>query len=142
MAIELEDKANVNAPDADFVYGDVRDKTPSVAGTRWDRETMSDYIQFFHKMMDEAGVAYNGLLDNESNGWQFWEAFRKLTRPYKVYSALLTQSSTNAPSVIVLQNELAGTPVWSYVGVGAYAMTLSAPFAQPKTTVLFRIEKK
>lgn len=138
MAIELEDKSNVNPPDSDFPFGDVRDKTPSVSGTRWDRETMSDYIQFFHKMMSEAGVTYNGSLDNEANGWQFYEAFRKLTKPYKVYAALITQTSTSAPVAIVLTNELGGTPVWSRVGVGEYAMTLSAPFVEAKTAVLIQ----
>ena len=34
--------------------------------------------------------------------------------PYKVYTALLTQTGTNAPVATVLENTLGGTPVWSY----------------------------
>lgn len=78
MAIDLTDKQNVNPSDADFPFGDVRDKTPLVPGTKWDRSTMSDYIQFFHKMMSVAGLSYNGLLDNETNDWQFFEALQSV----------------------------------------------------------------
>jgi hypothetical protein len=142
MAIALEDKQNVNPADGDFLYGDVRDKTPSVSGTRWDRETMSDYIQFFHRMMDEADLAYNGLLDNDSNGWQFYEAFRKLTKPYKVYAALISQSSTGSPTATVLVNQLSGTPVWSYDATGQYLLTLSNEFPIAKTAVIIQEKRK
>lgn len=45
--------------------------------------------------------------------------------PYKVYTALLTQSGTDAPVAIVLENTLGGDVIWSYAGVGLY--TLSSP---------------
>lgn len=38
--------------------------------------------------------------------------------PYKVYTALLTQSGTDAPVAIVFENNLGGIPVWSRNGVG------------------------
>lgn len=54
------------------------------------------------------------------------------SRPYKVYSALLTQSGTDAPVATVLENTLGGTPVFSYVGVGEYRLTLTGAFPQLK----------
>ena len=64
------------------------------------------------------------------------EAFRKIpTIPeptYKVYTALLTQSGTDAPVATVLENTL-GDIVWSYVDVGYYVGTLLGAFTENKT---------
>lgn len=51
---------------------------------------------------------------------------------YKVYTALLTQSGTSAPTATVLQNNL-GAIVWSYVNVGTYRATLTGVFLEAKT---------
>lgn len=40
--------------------------------------------------------------------------------PYKVYTALLTQTGTSAPVATVLENTLGVTPVWSYLSTGVY----------------------
>jgi hypothetical protein len=129
MALELVNKENVNAPDSDFPFGDVRDKTPTVGGTKYNRLTMSDYIQFFHKMMSEAGITYNNDLDNESNGWQFYEAFRKLTRPYRVISGKISQTGTNDPVMTIHENTLGFTPVASRNGTGIYVIESVGNFA-------------
>lgn len=71
----LENKTNITAPDADYPFGSVRDKTPSLAGTIWNFETMSDIIQFFSKMFNESGLTANNLPDNNTNGFQLFEAF-------------------------------------------------------------------
>mgnify|MGYP001594290811 CR=1 FL=1 len=55
---------------------------------------------------------------------------------YKKYVALLTQSDTGVPDVIVLENTLSGVPIWSYDSVGIYYMTLVNEFALAKTYVL------
>ena len=55
----------------------------------------------------------------------------------KKYVAILTQTSTNAPTATVLENTLGGTPVWSYTDVGDYLMTLSSAFPTSKTVVFF-----
>ena len=57
------------------------------------------------------------------------------TLPYKVYTALLSQSGNNAPVATVLQNTLGGTVVWSRLGLGGYNGTLSGAFTTNKTTV-------
>ncbi|OUL63702.1 BspA family leucine-rich repeat surface protein [Flavobacterium sp. AJR] len=57
-------------------------------------------------------------------------------RPYRVYTALLTQSGTSAPVATVLENTLGGTVVWSRNAVGQYSATLAGAFINDKTTVL------
>lgn len=54
------------------------------------------------------------------------------TLGYKVYTALLTQSGTGAPTVTVLQNTI-GTIVWSRVSIGSYKGTLTGVFTSGKT---------
>lgn len=54
---------------------------------------------------------------------------------YEVYSALLTQSGTSAPTATVLENTLGGTVVWSYVTTGTYDATLSGAFTADKTAL-------
>lgn len=54
-------------------------------------------------------------------------------RPYKVYTALLSQSGTSAPTAIVLENTLGGTVVWSRSSTGIYHATLSGAFITNKT---------
>lgn len=54
------------------------------------------------------------------------------SRPYKAYSALISQTGTSAPTAVVLENTLGGTPVFSYVGSGEYRLTLTGAFPQLK----------
>ena len=58
------------------------------------------------------------------------------SRPYKVYTALLTQSGTDAPVATVLENTLGGDVVWSYVSIGYYKATLIGGFIEDKTFIL------
>jgi hypothetical protein len=55
---------------------------------------------------------------------------------YLVYTALLTQSGTDAPVATVLQNTLGGTVVWTRFGEGIYIGTLAGAFAAAKTFVI------
>ena len=76
------------------------------------------------------------------------DAFDKLTTatanfngggaaPYKVYTALLTQSGTNAPVATVLENTLGGDIVWSYCTEGVYNGELLGAFTINKTDISF-----
>ena len=56
------------------------------------------------------------------------------SRPYKVYTALLTQSGTNAPVATVLENTL-GNIVWSRRFLGTYEGSLIRAFTENKTTI-------
>jgi hypothetical protein len=57
------------------------------------------------------------------------------SRPYKVYTALLTQTGTNAPVAIVLDNTLDGTIIWTRTTDGIYVGTLAGAFVTNKTFV-------
>lgn len=56
---------------------------------------------------------------------------------YKEYTALLTQSGTDAPVATVLVNTLGGEVVWSYVDVGDYLATLAGAFTENRTWFSF-----
>jgi len=58
---------------------------------------------------------------------------------YKSYTALLTQSGTNAPTAIVLQNEFYEVGfTWGYDNVGSFFVQASSPvFTANKTFVIF-----
>lgn len=58
------------------------------------------------------------------------------TASYKVYSALITQSLTNAPTATVFENTLGGTIVWTRNGLGDYSGTLTGAFPAAKTFLL------
>ena len=53
-------------------------------------------------------------------------------RPYTIYSALLTQSGTNAPVVTVFENTI-GDIVWTRKNVGWYKGTLVVAFPDSNT---------
>lgn len=56
----------------------------------------------------------------------------------KVYRALLTQSGTNAPTAIVLENTLGETPTFSYSNDGEYTLnTVGNVFTQDKTFITY-----
>ena len=56
-------------------------------------------------------------------------------RPYKVYSALLTQVGTNPPSDIELENTI-GELTFSYIDIGYYE--ISGDFTENKTFVVIQ----
>jgi hypothetical protein len=59
-----------------------------------------------------------------------------VVKPYKVYTALLTQTGTNAPVAIVLENTLGGTVTFERAGVGNYnAVSVGNLFTLDKTVV-------
>lgn len=70
--------------------------------------------------------------------------FAKLAgeRPYKAYTALLTQSSNTAPTAIILENEL-GNITFSRTGAGKYIISqdINFPFILGKTFILHTIGK-
>ena len=57
------------------------------------------------------------------------------SRPYKVYTALLSQTGTDAPVAIVLENTL-GEIVWSREIKGIYIGTLLNTFIEDKTHLI------
>jgi hypothetical protein len=55
--------------------------------------------------------------------------------PYKVYTALLTQTGISAPTANILENTLGGVPVLGYVSTGIYTITLAKAFKIGKTAI-------
>jgi hypothetical protein len=53
-------------------------------------------------------------------------------RPYKVYTALLSQSGTDAPVATVLENTLGVTPTYGYSSVGEYTLISNGFFTEDK----------
>jgi hypothetical protein len=60
-------------------------------------------------------------------------------RPYKVFTALVSQADTGAPTMTILENTLSGTPVFSYDDVGEYELTLAGEFVNNKTVVITKL---
>jgi len=58
-----------------------------------------------------------------------------LTVPYKIYNAILTQSSNLDPVATVLQNTLGSPIVWTRTSAGMYLGTLTSAFPTNKTLV-------
>ena len=62
------------------------------------------------------------------------------TTSYKVYTALLFQNGTDAPTATVLENTLGGTINWTRSGVGSYLGTLTGgTFTYLKTVVFTQV---
>lgn len=62
--------------DADYPSGDIKDN-PS--GTVINRKSNSDIQQLMQKMMREAAITPSGLPDNDSNGYQLYDAINILS---------------------------------------------------------------
>jgi len=76
----------------------------------------------------------SGTAINSKTQYYTIEDLQGLIRPYKVYSALLTQSGTDAPVATVLENTL-GDVVWSRGAEGYYICTSNGLFTIDKTGV-------
>lgn len=59
-------------------------------------------------------------------------AFRSKLAVKKVYTAYLTQTSTNAPVPTVLEDEITSM-VWARSGAGTYTLTKTGAFVENKT---------
>lgn len=60
------------------------------------------------------------------------DSIKSVIKPYKVYTAFLTQTGTNAPVATVMENTLGGTVVWTRSDVGIYIGTLAGVFTASK----------
>lgn len=58
------------------------------------------------------------------------------SRPYKVYTATISQLGTANPVAIIKENTFSGDIVWTRVGVGAYEGVLTSIFLTDNTPYL------
>lgn len=132
----LINKPDVEPVSVDYPFGSIQDQSMSTTGTPVDREVYGDFHQFFEKLMDYSQIVANGLPDNATNGYQLYNAFRKLTKPYKSYTALVRQTGTGAPVATVLGFNEIGNITYAYGGVGIYQLNLTGAFVTSKTFLL------
>ena len=94
-----------------------------------------------NKIYDYTSLSLTELIEKISTARFFHlpkmvaEAFKRLipeSPKYKVYTALLSQSGTDAPTAVVLENTL-GDIVWSRSEEGVYVGTLTGAFKEGKT---------
>ena len=69
------------------------------------------------------------------------EQAKEYIRPYKVYSALLSQKSANFPATLVLENSLGGDVTWEYVTTGTYRATFAGGVNSNNTLIFFGTPK-
>lgn len=55
------------------------------------------------------------------------------TSTYKVYSAIVDQSGTSAPTAIILENTFGITPSFTYEGVGQYKIVITGELIDNKS---------
>ena len=86
------------------------------------------------------GTNTNGVVENATKNFTVQE-LADFVKPYKVYTALLTQTGTSAPVATIFENTLGGSPVWSYQGVGNYVLTLAGAFLSGKVMMFLNNER-
>lgn len=80
---KLQNKTNVTAPDASYLYGALVNDSGVGDGTPVDVELLTDVMQLAERIVAESGIVANGLPDNEINGWQLYEALQSIiTKKY------------------------------------------------------------
>lgn len=120
MAIKLEDKPGVQAPNAAYPFGRPKDNSGSNDGMPLNVLTHGDFHQFFAKMMDDAGISYNGLPDNNTDGFQYWlalvEAVKNNCNFYTDISASVTENSNITPITKVVRQYSNGDIMVKFTG--------------------------
>ena len=139
----LQNKTNVDAPSGAYPFGKLRDNPGDNSGTPVNEDLMNDVMQLMEKIMNVSGVVANGLPENQTNGFQLLDALKIASRGYYVYSALISQAGTAAPTGLILENTLPiGTIVWGRVAQGIYSATLTGQFLAAKTFTYFQADLK
>jgi len=95
-------------------------------------------LKFPKGVMYQSSVGTNALTDNRTVSFPDASgtvALVETVKPYKVYTALLSQSGTSAPTATVLENTLGGTVVWTRSNTGQYVGTLTGAFTDQKTII-------
>jgi len=72
----------------------------------------------------ESTIRYNS--DSKCIEYYDGVSWKSDCKPYKIYTALLSQTGTNNPTVIVLENTLGESITWTRVGVGLYRGTTTS----------------
>lgn len=134
MAIKLEDKPGVQAPNTAYPFGRPKDNSGSNDGMPLNVLTHGDFHQFFAKMMDDAGISYNGLPDNATDGFQYWLALVKVIEDNcAFYTDISASVTTNAACGVINKSVLQYTD--GTVSVKLSGITSSSITASPGSGV-------
>lgn len=74
----LQTKTNVQAPNADFTFGRVKNNTGIANGTPLNEALLGDLMLFAEWLMDRGGITANGNPDSDLHGYQLGEALQSL----------------------------------------------------------------
>lgn len=110
MAVKLEDKPNVEAPNATYPFGNIKDDTGANDGTPVNKLVYADFHQFFAKMMDAASVTYNDLVENAVNGFQYFTALIKTIR-----QTVASETENGTSMIAYLSDIFVGTDDFKYI---------------------------
>ena len=95
---------------------------------------ISEYSEIAVPTIDDLLIGTDVETQNQTKNFSI-KSIIDLTLPYKIYSAILTQSGNSAPVATVLQNTLGGDITWTYVDPGVYSANSDALLTNGKTTV-------
>ncbi len=95
----------VIAPGAPYSFGRVKN---APTGTIVDEAMMGDITQFFQKAANASGTTYNDLPDNDTNGYQYYDAV--MSPKFDSTGIVFTNSGNN---------------VWADTGAGYYNVAYS-----------------
>lgn len=124
----LQNKLRVEAPSAEFPYGNLIDETGVNDGTAVNREFLTDIVQFFEKAVDEAGIVPNGIVDNEYDGWQLFQVFQSLISK-KYTKEITTAFDGDVVTITRAEIEAAFEVVNPFYTGGIGSGTATNPFA-------------
>lgn len=112
MARQLSSVPNTDPPDGEYPGGKIRNDNPPTDGTPVIEELYGDITQFFHKLMRLAGISYNDLPENETQGFQFIQAMAAYVRTLSANTAErgVAELATNAETQAGIDSQRIVTP--------------------------------
>ena len=78
MARDKSQLQNIDLSNPDYISGRIKDNTGGNNGTPVNERVYGDMHQTFAKLIQLAGITYNNLPDNETNGYQLIDAIAHL----------------------------------------------------------------
>lgn len=125
----LKNKVNSDVEIPDYPLGKIRDDDgDGYTGSQVDAEFMNDYVQFMEKMFADSGLTANDDPDNETNGYQLFEAFKVSLRKNKGFLTScfrLTGSSSGLFITNTIIDEIGGTISLSRPNAGEYNFSIT-----------------
>jgi hypothetical protein len=100
MAYEVKNYTGGGAATTDYPHGLWVDNTGTGGGTLINKQALSDVWQFFMRLMDDAGIAFNNSPDTVTNGFQFVQALNGQVAKFGDSWAALMGASGLTPVIL------------------------------------------